>query len=704
MGLIRKEPGLDAVIEPAVLDLVLRALPDPVALIESGVRRGRLQHRLQWATPAFSTLASIPHDGADVADLGLGAAGEVLCNLLDTGAPGTADSFAANRDGGSMAVRVHVHPLGHPEGKQPNGSRRSVVVVRERSEELRAEEHLRVSEEQFRALAEQAPIGIFRSDVGLRLGYANARCIEILGVNRSRIHGSRWLDTLAAADRSRVVAALEGVLEGAEAEVDQVKVERPDGSARWVSIRVAPVLSSHRAGGFVGSVEDVTERRLLEQALSHDATHDRLTGLPNRSLLWEALREQLARPEPAVAVLFVDLDDFKFVNDSFGHETGDDLLLAVSARLTDAVRPHDLVTRFGGDEFVVVCADVRDPGQAERIAHRLIDALTPAFTIAGREINVSASMGLVLSTDAGLDPETVLRDADTALYQAKASGKARWALFDERVRQGVTTRLAMANGLRRAIDHDQLTVHYQPIDDQVTGRAVGVEALSRWHDTEFGSVSPTVFVALAEEMSIIDRLGRWVLRAACRQFARWQDDLGDLAPAYLSVNLSARQLAGPGLVETVLSELESTGLAPRRLCLELTESVFMDQIEGAVGQLRDLCSLGVRLAMDDFGTGYSSLSSLRRFPGEFLKIDRSFVAGLRTDPTAPAIVAAVVSLSEALGLSPVAEGVENEDDAHLLQALGCRFAQGYLYARPMPEMEATAWLRGMDIGSDVGVR
>ena len=690
---------MDAPIEPAVVDLVLRALPDPVMLVESAVRRGRMQHRLQWATRAISNLVSIPHPGADVGDLGLGAAGEVICNLLDTGVAGTADSFAVCSDGASIAVRISVHPLG-----EQNGARRTVVIVRERSEEVRAEEHLRVSEEQFRVLAEQAPIGIFRSDVGLRLGYANARCIEILGVNGSGLHGSRWLDTLAPADRSRVVTALEGVLEGAEAEVDQVKVERPDGSARWVSIRVAPVLSSQRSGGFVGSVEDVTERRLLEQALSHDATHDRLTGLPNRSLLWEALQDQLDRPEPAVAVLFVDLDDFKFVNDSFGHETGDELLLAVAARLTDAVRPHDLVTRFGGDEFVVVCADVRDPGQAERIARRLVDALGPSFTIAGREINVSASMGLVLSTEPGLDPETVLRDADTALYQAKASGKARWALFDERVRQGVTTRLAMANALRRAIEGDQLTVHYQPIVDQLTGRAVGVEALSRWHDPEFGHVSPAVFVALAEEMGIIDRLGAWVLRVSCRQFARWQKDLGDLAPAYLSVNLSARQLAGPGMVETVMQTLEVNGLAPRRLCLELTETVFMDEIEGAVGQLRDLCSLGVRLAMDDFGTGYSSLSSLRRFPGEFLKIDRSFVAGLKTDPTAPAIVAAVVSLSEALGLSPVAEGVEVEDDARLLQALGCRFAQGYLFARPMPEHEATAWLRGLDIGSDIGVR
>ncbi|MDQ1501220.1 MAG: hypothetical protein QOI86_4560 [Actinomycetota bacterium] len=692
-----------AVIEPPVIDLVLRALPDPVALVESAVRRGRVQHRLQWVTPAFSTLATIPQLPVDISELGLGAAGEVICNLLDTGVAGTADSFAAYRDGASVAVRITVHPLG--SGASPaapgarNGSRRSVVVVRERSEELRAEEHLRVSEEQFRVLAEQAPIGIFRSDVGLRLGYANARCVEILGVGGAGMHGSRWLDTLAPADRPRVVSALEGVLEGAEAEVDQVKVERPDGSARWVSIRVAPVLSTHRAGGFVGSVEDVTERRLLEQALSHDATHDRLTGLPNRSLLWEALRDQLARPEPAVAVLFVDLDDFKFVNDSFGHETGDQLLLAVSDRLTNAVRPHDLVTRFGGDEFVVVCGDVSSAAQAERIARRLVDALAPAFTVAGREVGVSASMGLVLSTEAGLDPETVLRDADTALYQAKASGKACWALFDERVRQGVTTRLAMANALRRAIEHDQLTVHYQPIVDQVTGRAVGVEALSRWYDPEFGQVSPAVFVALAEEMGIIDRLGQRVLWASCRQFARWQAELGDLAPTYVSVNLSARQLAARGLVETVMHALESTGLAPRRLCLELTESVFMDEIEGAVGQLRDLCSLGVRLALDDFGTGYSSLSSLRRFPGEFLKIDRSFVAGLRTDPTAPAIVAAVVSLSEALGLSPVAEGVEGEDDAHLLQALGCRFAQGYLYARPMPESEATAWLRGSELGS-----
>jgi diguanylate cyclase (GGDEF)-like protein/PAS domain S-box-containing protein len=679
--------------EPAVIDLVLRALPDPVALVESGVRRGRIQHRLQWATPAFSNLATIPQTGAEVSELGLGEAGEVICNLLDTGVAGAADSFAVCPDGASVAVRVSVHPLG-----EHNGTRRSVVVARERSGELRAEEHLRVSEEQFRVLAEQAPIGIFRSDVGLRLGYANARCVEILGAHGTGLQGSHWLDTLAPADRGRVVAALEGVLEGAEAELDQVKIDRPDGSARWVSIRVAPVLSSHRAGGFVGSVEDVTERRLLEQALSHDATHDRLTGLPNRSLLWEELRDQLDRPEPSVAVLFVDLDDFKFVNDSFGHETGDELLLAVAARLTEAVRPHDLVTRFGGDEFVVVCTDVRDPGQAERIACRLVDALGPAFTIAGREVNVSASMGLVLSTERGLDPETVLRDADTALYQAKANGKAGWALFDERVRQGVTTRLAMANALRRAIENDQLTVVYQPIVDQVTGRAVGVEALSRWHDPEFGNVSPAVFVALAEEMGIIDRLGDSVLREACQQFARWQVDLGGLAPAYVGVNLSARQLAGPGMVETVMHTLEINDMPPRRLCLELTESVFMDEIEGAVGHLRDLCDLGVRLAMDDFGTGYSSLSSLRRFPGEFLKIDRSFVAGLRTDPTAPAIVAAVVSLSEALGLSPVAEGVESSDEADLLRTLGCRFAQGYLYARPMPEREATAWLQGLGAG------
>jgi diguanylate cyclase (GGDEF)-like protein/PAS domain S-box-containing protein len=684
---------LDAVIESTVLDLVLRVLPDPLALVESAVRRGRMRHVVQWANPAFRSMAGMSIAAAEVSDLRLGAAAEVIGNLLDTGVAGTADTLAACQEGPNMAVRISVHPLG-----EHNGTRRTVVVVKERSEELRAEEHLRASEEQFRALAEQAPIGIFRSDVGLRLGYANARCVEILGVGGMGMHGSRWMDTLAPTDRSRVVSALESVLDGAEVQLDHVKVERPDGSARWVSIRVAPVLSAQRAGGFVGSVEDVTERRLLEQALSHDATHDRLTGLPNRALLWDLLRDQLARPRPAVAVLFVDLDDFKFVNDSFGHETGDELLLNVADRLTQAVRPQDLVTRFGGDEFVVVCTDVHDAYQAERIAQRLVDALQPPFMIAGREMGVSASMGLVLSTEVGLDPETVLRDADTALYQAKASGKARWALFDERVRQGVTTRLAMAGALRRAIDHDQLRVHYQPIVDVATGRAVGMEALARWHDDEFGDVSPTVFVALAEEMGLIDRLGTWVLWSSCRQFARWQAELSDDAPGYVSVNLSARQLSSPGLVETVMQALEATGLAPSQLCLELTESVFMDDIDGAVGLLDDLCATGVRLALDDFGTGYSSLSSLRRFPGEFLKIDRSFVAGLRTEATAPAIVAAVVGLSDALGLAPIAEGVETSDDAELLASLGCRFFQGYLFAAPMAESEATEWLRSAALG------
>jgi diguanylate cyclase (GGDEF)-like protein/PAS domain S-box-containing protein len=427
-------------------------------------------------------------------------------------------------------------------------------------------------------------------------------------------------------------------------------------------------------------------RAEAEARMRHQALHDPLSGLPNRTLLLERFAQWLARSEredgAGAAILFVDIDHFKIVNDALGHELGDELLCTVARRLRAALRPADTVARVGGDEFVILCEDVGDDGEALAVAKRLSDALEDPFKLAGHLHRVTASIG-VATWKPGAKADDLMRDADAAMYRAKERGRARFELFHAGMRAWSERWLTMEAELRGALDSGQLSNVYQPIVDPADGRIVGFEALVRWHHPERGTVAPGDFIPMAEQNGLIVPLGHQVLREACEEAVTWpkRADGEDLR---ISVNLSPRQLSDPGLVDSVQAVLRVTGLEPERLSLEITESAFADDPARALAVLKRLKELGVLLELDDFGTGYSSLTYVRMFPIDALKIDRSFVNGLCQSTEDAAIVAAVISMGRALGVNVVAEGVESQDQASVLQTLGCTLAQGYLFSRPVP--------------------
>jgi diguanylate cyclase (GGDEF)-like protein len=452
---------------------------------------------------------------------------------------------------------------------------------------------------------------------------------------------------------------------------------------------------------FLQSVANVLaaaiERRRSEAETRHLALHDPLTGLPNRALFRDRLQHALARSrrrDTTLAVLFLDVDNFKVVNDSLGHEAGDELLIALAPRLDEAVRSGDTVARFGGDEFVLLCEDVADEQEALEIAERVKECFVQPLSIAGGERFVTASIGVAMPS-AGHDlPESLLRDADAAMYQAKERGRARFEVFDADMRASAVERLQVEAELRHALERDEMRLVYQPVIEVDSGRIAAVEALVRWHHPERGVVPPLDFIPVAEESGLIVPLGAWVLREAMRKAHHWRRLCGsDDTPLVVSVNLSARQMAERDLVSTVAELLEETGVDPRQIALEITETVLVEDTAAAADTLRLLEELGVKLVLDDFGTGYSSLGYVKRFPLSFLKIDRSFVAELGGDGRDAAIVSAIAEMARALGARVVAEGVETDEQLRGVSKLGCELAQGYLFARPLPPDEIDALLR-----------
>jgi diguanylate cyclase (GGDEF)-like protein/PAS domain S-box-containing protein len=596
------------------------------------------------------------------------------------------------RDGSRLRLGLVSIPIGSA------ASRRWVVRLTPEPDVARVADDLRASHERFQALADRAPIAIFSSETGLRLGYVNDRFSELLGESAERLLGTEWLSFVHQEDLGATVAALQSALTGTPSDVP-LRLVSADGGERNVHARIEPVRTSRRDTGFVGTLEDVTERRAWEQMLAYQASHDPLTRLPNRRQLFETLSGHMAMPvRPGIALVFLDLDEFKLVNDSLGHDAGDHLLTEVADRLRHAVREHDLVSRFGGDEFAILCLGVTDEAHATHLARRLLEAVTGPVSLGTTEFSVSASLGVVLLSHEHAGAEDLLRDADVAMYQAKAAGKNCFALFDERARADAQQRLAMVGDLRRTIEADGLDVVYQPVVDvAATKRRSGltatasVEALARWRHPILGPVSPQDFVALAEQNGLVVALGEQVLRKACEQMVRWIAELGDDAPASVSVNVSALQLRHPGLVDTVAAILAETGLSPQRLCLELTETVVMHDPQVATASFTALRELGVRVSIDDFGTGYSSLAMLRKLPVDQLKIDRSLLQELLESPRDP-VVAAVVALAHALHLDVVAEGVETEQQLDELARLGCKHAQGYLFSLPLPGDDLSAAL------------
>ena len=432
--------------------------------------------------------------------------------------------------------------------------------------------------------------------------------------------------------------------------------------------------------------------RLKGQAdsLAHRALHDSVTGLPNRVLFVDRLEMALAglaRRSSQVAVLFLDLDSFKLVNDRLGHEAGDELLKEIARRLRQVMRPSDTVARFGGDEFTVLAEGYTSEAQVVATAARIHTALGEPFLLDAGEATIGASIGIALASGAGTDAEPLIREADAAMYRAKRAGGSRHELYDAGMRQRAAMRLRTESALHQAIEREEFMVFYQPKIEIATGEIFGVEALVRWQHPDRGLLGPGEFIALAEETSLIVPLGAWVLREALRQGREWRSRHAAAACLTMAVNLSARQLGRADLCDVVAASLEEADVDPALLCLEITESVAMEEAEATIASLRRLRDLGVRLAIDDFGSGYSSLSYLRSFPVDILKIDRSFVQGLGRDRRSASIAGAIVSLAHALDLTAVAEGVETEAQLAELRGLGCDVAQGFLFARPVAPVE-----------------
>lgn len=472
------------------------------------------------------------------------------------------------------------------------------------------------------------------------------------------------------------------------------KETKPDGSIRWVSTTKMPLRNTEgRIIGTFGVSRDITQRKYFEEQLELHAFSDLLTQLPNRALFMNRIRHLFRGHEGSesarlFAVLYLDVDRFKSINDGFGHQVGDDLLKQIARRLERCVRANDTLARLGGDEFAALLEDIQSEVDATRVATKINEALTEPFVLSDVEVFATASIGIALSSSHYKQPEDMLRDADTAMYRAKSAGRSRHQVFDFAMHQRAVSLLRLENDLRRAIERQELVTFYQPVVDITTQTLLGFEALVRWQHPTQGLLMPDAFVPIAEETGMICAIGKWILAECCRQMRDWRDLYPRTPALHMSVNVSTRQLVEADVTAEVIAVLAETGLAPSALSLEITESALIQNLDTTAEVLRKLHDLGLKIAIDDFGTGYSSLSYLQKLPIDALKVDRSFVSRLDEAPAQIEIVRAIVSLAQNLGMDVIAEGVETMAQADALRALNCKRAQGYLFSRPVPAAEA----------------
>ncbi len=548
---------------------------------------------------------------------------------------------------------------------------------------------LEVSEQRFHSAFTHASIGMALVSADGQVRQVNRALIGLLGADETAMVGQP-LEALFHEGDAETFATLLARVQ--RREVDAINAElrcrHSDGSDVWVALDGSFFDNpSAEASNLIVQMQDITARRSAEARLQHIAFHDSLTGLPNRSRFHEhmarAIERVKAEPQRRFAVMFLDFDRFKLINDSMGHSAGDAFLIQVARRIRDNVRPGDVVARLGGDEFAVLCEDLEREAHAVTLAERLQLVLGEPLQISGTEISTSASIGITFSTIGYQLPEEVLRDADIAMYRAKAAGKARHALFDAGLHQQVTDRVRLEGELRRAVEAGHLSVAYQPLFNLASGQLTGFEALARWQHPIQGLISPAVFIPIAEETALIGPLTDFILDSACRQLKLWQSRSAAFAGLSIQVNVSGNDIAHSAFAQRVTRAIVAARLQPNHLTLELTENVLMDRVDGAVDTLTRLRDLGVGLSIDDFGTGYSSLSYLSTLPIDSLKIDASFVRGMRNGSKEAEVVRAIVTLGASLGKSVIAEGIETESQFDQLRGMGCESGQGYHLSRPL---------------------
>ncbi len=686
MDTANTDPGLAAPLEGRLelLEAVVLNANDAVVVTETDEQG---EQRIVFVNPAFT--AQTGYDTGEVVGrhprLLVGVETDLEAQLrvrsaVESGRPATVELVHYRKDGTQFWVENALSAIRAGEDQV----RYVVSVQRDISDRKAAEVAIRESEERLEALLMHTSdiITVLEADGTVR--YSNPNAGEMLGLVPGEANGTSAMELVHHEDRERVIAALtRAVTTRGPAEAVEFRLRYADGAWHHVEA-IANNCLDDAVAGIVVTIHDITERKEFERELSHQALHDLLTGLPNRALLLDRLEHALVasrRKETTVAVLFMDLDRFKLLNDSFGHHQGDRLLQEMATRLQERIRPGDTVSRFGGDEFVVLCDDVAGPLEAVVIAERVLSTLNQPFALEGVEVFAGASIGVSVAAGDEATADALVRDADAAMYRAKDRGRGRVELFDDRMRAQAIQRLRTETELRRAVEGEQFVVHYQPLFRIDGPRSlVGIEALVRWNHPRLGIVPPASFIPVAEENGLIVPIGAWVMRQAAqdRVAAPIAEDV------VMWVNVSARELSDPALLPNVDAALAASGLPAATLGLEITETGLMEEADVAVDVLAELKSRGVRLALDDFGTGYSSLGYLTRLPVDTLKVDRSFVSRLGEDDGASAVLHAVLGLARSLSLSVVAEGVETEEQLAVLIEMGCNSAQGFLLARGGP--------------------
>jgi diguanylate cyclase (GGDEF)-like protein/PAS domain S-box-containing protein len=579
--------------------------------------------------------------------------------------------------------------------------RREVRTRSDSARQLLIEQARRQSEERYRRLFESSRDAIYMTTQDGQFADANAAMLELFGYSRVELVQRNKRDVFASpTDFIRFQEEIESV---GSIRQHEVAFKRKDGSI--IDCLMSASVQRGDDGtiiGYQGIIIDITERKQIEQQLAHSAFHDSLTGLPNRVLYMDRL-EQLVRhakrrPDEHFGVLFLDLDRFKIVNDTLGHACGDELLIAVARRLETCVRTEDTVARFGGDEFAILLDSVRDSSDATRVAERILHEISLPFRIADQDVETQCSVGIAINYTGNEAAETLLRDADRAMYRAKTGGRGRYEVFDPQQHRAAVQQLQIESELRSALQHREFVLVYQPVIDLQQSSLAGFEAFLRWQHPTRGLIAPGEFIAVAEETGLIMQIGWWVLQEACRQMRKWEGEFPDqIGETTISVNLSGRQFYQADLTQHLDEILHEAGATPARLRLEVSERDIMANAEASIQVLSDLRARGINLSIDDFGTGYSSLSYLQRFPITALKIDRSCVRGLQSGGTG--LVNSIVALGRSLGVSALAEGVETAEEADILRTLGARYAQGYFFSEPVDADRASrfvesGWITG----------
>ncbi len=559
---------------------------------------------------------------------------------------------------------------------------------------------LKKSEERFRSAFDYAPIGIaLVAPNGNWLKVNHALC-QILGYTEEEFLSTDFHSMLFKEDLGTTLIKIHDLATGkiANYQMEQRYIHK-NGETVWASWSVS-LASESEQSNLIFQIQDITDKKLAEEKLQYEATHDALTGLPNRAFFLQrletALQDSQENPLYKVSVLFIDLDRFKIVNDSLGHLIGDQLLIGISERLRDCLRPSDIVARLGGDEFTILVKGNHREKEVINIAERIKEKFAIPFNLSGQEVYSSASIGILHASENHTTSADLLRDADTAMYQAKRAGKARHEVFDEQMFKAAKETLQLENDLRRAIERNEICVYYQPIHSISSGRVLGFEALARWQHRDFGWIAPNKFIPLAEEIGLIDRLGEQIMRLACSEMRLLKENTIGGEELILNVNLSCKQFKQPNLVQNIKQILEETNFPADRLKIEITESVFFEHKDTAVKMLNDLRDLGIEINIDDFGTGYSNLSYLMQLPISTLKIDRTFIEPIKQADSNVEIVQTIVMLAQNLGMKVIAEGVETEIQLEQLKKFNCEIAQGYFFSKPM-SFEKTQEFLGTEI-------